>query len=323
VEPIVPQVTIVTTPSFAVLPGQRVTVQVIATGVADITQVALSVDGRAVTLDAQGRLNFTPAAPGRYELLATALDAQGAVGSAAAVIKVRDPADARAPITTLLLPLPGAVLTAPTQVRASVADINLDFFRLDLVDLATGSVRVLATGNASFDQQAIAALDPGALRNGAYVVRLVAQDIAGRISITERLVEIDTATKSGAYTETATDLVTHLNGMPISIKRFYDSLGAGVSGVLGAAGHLVEPNRMQPYPCCRRAAKLKVVFKPLTAGASVYLETPNGERVRFAFAPVEISLGRGLCSLHRLAVGGRIQPPDECWSDAAHRECFL
>ena len=51
----------------------------------------------AVALDAQGRATFTPTAPGRFTLEDTATDADGYVGTAQSVLKVRDPADAAAP----------------------------------------------------------------------------------------------------------------------------------------------------------------------------------------------------------------------------------
>ena len=47
---------------------------VLAAGVADISSLALSVNGLALALDAQGRATFTPTAPGRFDVLATATE---------------------------------------------------------------------------------------------------------------------------------------------------------------------------------------------------------------------------------------------------------
>src|SRR5262249_31085912 len=68
VQPTLPQVLIVQTPSSPAVPGQAVQIQVTASSLADITGVTLSVAGQPVTLDAQGRATVIAPAPGRVAL---------------------------------------------------------------------------------------------------------------------------------------------------------------------------------------------------------------------------------------------------------------
>src|SRR5262249_90441 len=86
-----PRVTVELTPSCPVPPGKNVLVHVSAANVADITALGLKVDGQPLTLDAQGRATMLAGLPGHVLIEATATDADGLVGSATAILKVRDP----------------------------------------------------------------------------------------------------------------------------------------------------------------------------------------------------------------------------------------
>ena len=91
-------------------------------------------DGVAIDLDEQGRARFTPPAPGRYTVVATATDADGLVGTTTSVIKVRDPLDQAAPVVALDPNLGLAPLADPVDLIGTVSDTNLDEWVLTLVD---------------------------------------------------------------------------------------------------------------------------------------------------------------------------------------------
>src|SRR6185436_1170323 len=59
--PIPPDVLIELTPGFPVAVGQPVLVQAIASGIADIASLTLTIGGVPRTLDELGRVSFTPA----------------------------------------------------------------------------------------------------------------------------------------------------------------------------------------------------------------------------------------------------------------------
>src|SRR5262249_30761249 len=77
IAPELPRVSIELTPSFPAVPGQNVHIHVIASSLAPIAGLTLTVDNQPVTLDAQGRATLTPTSPGRMQLAATASDADG------------------------------------------------------------------------------------------------------------------------------------------------------------------------------------------------------------------------------------------------------
>ena len=80
------------------MPGQPVLVHVAASSLAPITGLTLTIDGQPVTLDSQGRATYTPQAPGRIAISATAHRRRRARRPVATVLKVLDPNDQTAPV---------------------------------------------------------------------------------------------------------------------------------------------------------------------------------------------------------------------------------
>ena len=175
-----PAVHIEFTPSFPLGPGQRVTVQAIASGIGDIASLQMTIDGQPVTLDSFGCAFYVPAAPGHHAVVARATDSNGLVGTATADLKVRDLSDFDAPVVSLLAPPDGAVVSSPQAVVATVADANLDRFVLEVARLGSDAWQTLATATTTVTNQALAQIDPNRLANGAYTLRLTATDIGGR-----------------------------------------------------------------------------------------------------------------------------------------------
>src|SRR5262249_33929744 len=161
-----------------------VLIQATATSLAVLTGLTVTVAGQPVTLDAQGRAEVVAPAPGRLLIEAKATDADGLVGRTVAVLKVRDPNDQTAPVVSFDPALGNARLISATDVRATVEDVNLDSWVLELAPFGAGAFTSLAAGNDSV-AGTLAHLDPGALVNGFYRLRLTAADISGRASMAE------------------------------------------------------------------------------------------------------------------------------------------
>src|SRR5262245_33508404 len=164
-----------------------------------------------------------PATPGRILLEASATNAEGQVGQATAVLKVFDPADVLAPAVTLDGTLNGVQLGTATDIIGSVSDSNLDGWTLEMSPLGSDTFTTLAEGHTPV-AGALARLDPGALRNGAYRIRLTAVDIGGRSAQTEAVVEANSPAKPSQYLTQATDLTAQLGGIALPLVRVYDSL---------------------------------------------------------------------------------------------------
>src|SRR3546814_14562766 len=78
------------------------------------TTLFRSLDGQELSLDANGRTTIAAGTPGKYELVATATDADGGTKTITRQLKIRDPLDRSAPIVVFAgdlaaAPIDGAV----------------------------------------------------------------------------------------------------------------------------------------------------------------------------------------------------------------------
>ncbi len=280
-----PTVTVTVTPSFPTVPGQSVIVHVTATGVAGIAGLTLTQDGQPVTLDAQGRHQYTPTAPGRAQFAATATDVDGNTGQASAVVKVRDPNDTGSPVVELAPTLNGVILTTATTVTGTVSDSNLDTWTLQAVSLGDTTYTILASGTTSVNNATLATLDPSTLRNGVYQLLLTATNISGRTSQTTLTLEVDTATKTGQYLRSETDLTVQLGAATVNLTRVYDSLDRNDLGSFGYGWSLAVQDTDLRTSVPPTGLEADGVYNPFVEGTRVYLTLPDGERVGFTFAP--------------------------------------
>ena len=290
VQPQTPSVTIALTPSFPAIPGQKVTVNVIASSVAPITGVALTVNGQPVTLDSIGRATITAGAPSQTMLAATATDQDGLVGTATAALKVRDPQDTTPPVVSFDPTISNATLTSTTAILATVSDSNLDSWTLEIATPNNPNFTILATGQTTVNDGALAVLDPSNLSNGFYQLLLTARDISGRTTQTQTQIEVDTATKPNDYVVTDTDLSVGIGGTTINIQRSYDSLTRNGTGDLGYGWQFVNRDTNLQTNVPLTGQEEYGVYNAFRAGTELYLTLPTGQRVRFTFAPTSFQV---------------------------------
>lgn len=294
VEPALPQVTLELTPSFPAVPGQTVTVHAIAGSLADIAGIELTVDGVPLLLDATGRAQITAGGPGKTLIEAVATDGDGLAGRTSALLKVRDPADASAPLVALDGAMPQLFTGGPEDLVGRVLDANLDFWRLELARLGSNDFHRLAAGETPVEADTLVQLDPEQLANGFYRLRLVAQDISGRTASVETSLEVNTPSKPAAYRATYVDLAVNLGGIPVELTRAYDSLARDVSGRLGSGWRLVNREVGIETNVPSTGRETLGVFNALGDGVRLYLTIPSGQRVGFTFRPVEVRQNSGL-----------------------------
>ncbi|HND56842.1 MAG TPA: hypothetical protein PLV92_30695, partial [Pirellulaceae bacterium] len=303
------------TPSFPAVPGQAVLIHIAAASFSDVTSLTATLDGQPLALDAQRRATFTPTAPGLYEIVARAKNADGLERETRQMLKVRDPSDHDAPVVSIDNLDSDTILTAPLALQGVVADVNLDSWTLQLAPLDSTDYVTVATGHASVSG-VVATIDPRQLRNGAYHLRLVASDIGRRTTVVERAFSVAGADKSGGYLRSENDLTVELGGFSLVIAREYDSLDAANSQFAGssAAGTLkgsqadshLSSGRTQStfgggWRLANRDAAIETtvpptgreslgVFNPLREGSRVYVTLPDGHRVGFTFTPIKSAL---------------------------------
>ena len=289
--PIPPSVLITLTPSFPPATGQPVVVQVTASGIADVSSVTLSVDGQPLQLNSRGSATFIPPTPGHYSLVATATDVDGQVGTTITDLTVRDLSDTGSPVVKLSVPPAGTLLSQPATVVGTVSDSNLDDYQLTLVPLGSSTSIVLASGQASVNDAAMATLDPGRLENGAYLLRLTATNISGRTSTVTSLVEINTSSKSGSFATSATDLTTTLDGVSVNFTRYYQSVDATSTGLLGNGWQLAGFDPQITTDVAPSASQSSGVYNAFQIGTRVYINLPDGTRASYTFTPTSSAVG--------------------------------
>ena len=284
-----PAVLISLTPSFPAAVGQSVAIQVTASGVATVSSITLTINGTAVTLDSQGRATYIPTAAGHFTLVASATDADGQVGTTTTDLLVRDLTSTVGPSATLASPAGGAVLTGTTAVTGTVSDGNLKNYQLTLSPLGSSTSTVLATGTALVNNAALGSIDPGKLTNGAYLLTLTVTDLNGTVATATEIIEVDTATKAGSFSTSATDLTTTLDGASLSFTRFYQSVNNTVAGHLGNGWELAgfDPQITTNVP----PATSSGAYNAFQIGTRVYFNLPDGSRAGFTFTPQQ--RGRG------------------------------
>ncbi len=290
--PIPPNVRLELTPSSGALPGQRLQVQVLADGISTISTLGLKVDGVERSLDSLGRFVLVPTKPGRVELVGHATDDDGQSAEVTVDVKVRDPDDFAAPLLTLDVLDSDGRLNGPTSIQYSVVDRNLDEFRLEIAELGSNAWVALSSSIVP-ENSGRYVVDPAQWRNGFYQLRLVATDMTGRTSQTERIVEIQSVVKGGAFELVKPDLAAVLDGVPVSLNRFYSSLGIGSAGYFGSAWQLV--GNLLNVQVLGQAVRdgAGVVETGLARGSRVMLDLPDGTRSAFTFSPSKVA-GEGL-----------------------------
>jgi len=282
-EPVPPTVHIELSPSFPAAAGRQVLVHVTAEGVADIATLAATLNGAALTLDSQGRARVTPASPGHYAVRATATDIDGVTGSATTDLRVRDLTDTASPEVAIGTPTMGAILHAASPVAVTVRDDNLDTWILAIAPLAAEAWTALASGSAVSANATVATLDPQALRDGAYRLRLRATDMASRSAEATAVVDVFLPGRDVL-------VVTDLEADGWTLRRRYDALDAQ-AGLLGtgwslAGFELNAEDNLVPDPLAS--------LGPAAAyqdGTRLYLDLPDGSRAAFTFAPVPSESG--------------------------------
>ena len=293
--------------------GDTVRVQVRATDNRGVASITLMIGGAPLPLspiNGYAETTITMDTSGLIDLVAVAADAAGNQGSSAPwQVRVFDPTDQTWPQVSILalqqlelvdgqpeyrtLAREGDRITEPVtylaNLYATVDDDSLEFWRVDYaktseVDLsalhqADPDYRVIAEGTSPFldANTPIAVFDPTRLSNDAYVIRVLARDVNGRISTKGLLVGVSGDAKLGNFRLDFTDLSVPLAGIPINITRTYDTLNAGTEGDFGYG-----------WSMAITAADIAETTAPgaeMQPGDRVYLTSPEGKRIGFTYDP--------------------------------------
>jgi RHS repeat-associated protein len=167
-------------------------------------------------------------------------------------------------------PLDGSTATGTVPITVG-AGVTLVQWTVEISPATNPSaVTVLATGAQGGPGATLSTLDTTLLANGNYVIRLRATDSNGQQLVSQVTITVAGENKPGRLILDVTDLTVPAAGIPITIKRRYDSLERNQVGDFGYGWSLeVAGPRLEVSPDY----------------AVTITEPGTGRRVTFQFAP--------------------------------------
>lgn len=265
--------------------GDVVTVVPMASDNVRVASLTLTVNGQAVSLT-NGSYSFTASTSGIVTIVATAVDASGNTTTATSRLRIADPNDVTAPHISLTSPTSNATVSYLTDITGTIADPDLAYYRVEYSLVNANEWHLITQSNTPVVNGTLATFDPTLLPNDTYTIRIVAVDATG--NQTERDIEVNVIgnAKLGNFHLEFTDLSIPLTGIPITIKRVYDTLNASKLGDFGYGWQLslLDPQIHVTVPSTEVAG---LPLFPYREGTKVYLTDPDGNRVGFTFTPTE------------------------------------
>lgn len=279
--------------------GGTVTLFVNATDNTGVETVSLTLNGRAIDL-AGNVATVRIDQPGLYTVLATARDAAGNEGTDTLSLRVTNPADDQAPEIQILSPTTQQTITNLTDIVGTVTDTDLEFYRVEYAPISAVDLNnltatdpdyiTIAQGTTNVINGLLAQFDPTLVRSEDYVIRVIAQDINGKINSRGILLGVAGENKLGNFQIELTDLSIPIAGIPIQVQRVYDTLQANEQSDFGYGWSLkVQDAQIRESVPVTELEQLGVgsLFgsTPFSRGTRVYLTNPEGRRVGFTFEP--------------------------------------
>ena len=244
------------------------------------------------------RLDALPQYVGTLRFVATAVDATNPPVTAFTEVNVTNPAGVNGPVVNLLPPTSGTI-TAPTDLPGTVTDDGTVSWTLSVspADSSGSETWSREIGRGSAQHSVAAALgqfDPTILANGSYRVTLQATDNDGNVASDSEFVTVDSQLKLGNFSLSFTDLEIPVAGIPITIRRTYDTLNAAEMGDFGYGWKL---DIVQPTLSVDRGTTGPPTFGPggsyptFINGTRVTVMTPEGTEESFNFKWVQVGDG--------------------------------
>ena len=279
------------------MPGQTVTLTVIATDNVAVDTVTLTANGAPLALNASGQATFTTNEAALVQFIAEATDHNGNVGMDQTDVRYYNAGDTNPPTLIVTGPANNTMVTAPTNIVGSVFDPDgaFDFYTMEYalaseLEVVNGTQLSLATGpfvefhrsNTEVIDGVLGVFDPTILPNDDYAIRITAWDINGQGTQEGLILAVTGDLKFGQFRQDFLDLEIPLEGVPIRIIRSYDTFNATRQGDFGYGWCLAvqDADIRETVPDAGRGF---FAAYPLYDGARVYVTNPDGERIGFTF----------------------------------------
>jgi RHS repeat-associated protein len=220
---------------------------------------------------------------------AVATDLSGNRTETLTTIQVLDPTDTDAPQIDLNLSgITDGVITAPTQIRGTVTDTNLDYYVLEVAPLdGSTPFKEVFRGSAIVSDGILGTFDPSLLQNDTYILRLTAYDTNGQGSTTESTIAVAGELKLGNFRLSFTDLTIPVTGIPITVTRTYDTLTSNNTDDFGYGWRMEfrDTDLRTSLGVDEQYELFGIKSKGFKEGTRVYITLPGGKREAFTFKP--------------------------------------
>ncbi len=249
------------------------------------TQFAIGTTAQNLALLGTLNLATLPNATLVFRLLAYNTNGKGAITSV-----IFNPVDTAIPVVVIDSPQPETSVSYLTQIRGTVLPNGgtlrnwaLDYAPADqvnLLNLSDGTAwKPLATGTTAQNNAVLTTFDSTVLRNDTYVIRLLAYNTNGRGYAIPTVVNVIGDAKLGNFRLDFVDLTIPLNGIPIQIRRTYDTLTSSRSRDFGYGWTLdiSDADLHETVPDTGSGFSAT----PFKVGTRVFITTPEGRRVGF------------------------------------------
>jgi RHS repeat-associated protein len=154
------------------------------------------------------------------------------------------------PSAAITSPTNNALVTAPINITGTANDANFLKYELDYAIVGQSIFVPIATGTSAVVGGTLGTLDPTAMINDLYTLRLRVFDRGGNITTATIVVQVTKDMKIGLFTLMFEDVTIPMAGLPLSVIRLYDSRDKSV-GDFGVGWRIdlrsvrVRANRVQ------------------------------------------------------------------------------
>ncbi len=217
-----PEVTLTVEPLLPAV-GERVDLQVSASGATPIVETLLAINGTLVELDGSGHGTFTPTRIGAWDARGLVRDANGSETERTVTFFSHSGADNGAPTVSISSPVEGALFAGGDTVTGTVSDADLVRYFIEARREGGTEWNPIGIGSSPVSGGPLAPVDTSLLVAGEYDLRVRAQDSYGHEGFDQRRIVLDAQAPIGNYKFTVIDLRLTIGGMPVTISRTYDS----------------------------------------------------------------------------------------------------
>lgn len=283
-----PQVTASINPNPATI-GSDILIRVNASDNDRVASLVLRINGVVIPLAADGTAHYEALGEGNLPVQVIATDPSGNQGVYTTNIVIIDEADptGQGPAILITSPADTANITSLANIVGSINSADgVSSWSVHIAPYGSSSFREIASGTGAVSNGILGTLDPTLLGNDQYIVRVIARDSLNRSSRADVTVNIQGELKLGRFRQEFTDVSIPLAGIPIEIRRIYDTLDASQQGDFGYGWTMAfaDPQIRETVSQNAGYGYFGPEAAPFKVGTKVYLTTPDGERVGFTLA---------------------------------------